>query len=78
MAALSHASNFANTLPLERKDSFVSFAQLCAESDVLTRFEGLEDRDLRDGLSDPPTLLYVFCYAGSMLNFLVLTSIGDF
>lgn len=78
MAALSHASNFANTLPPEIKASFESFAQLCAKSDILTRFEGLEDRDLRDGLSDPPTLLYVFGYAGSLLNFLILTSIGDF
>ncbi|KAJ5899074.1 hypothetical protein N7495_003818 [Penicillium taxi] len=36
---------------------FSSFTQLCAESGLLTRPDGLEDGDLCDGLSDPSTLL---------------------
>lgn len=36
-----------------------TFAQLCAENDLLKRPVGLEDQDLSDGLIDLPTLLYV-------------------
>ncbi|KAJ5134358.1 hypothetical protein N7448_000619 [Penicillium atrosanguineum] len=55
--ALNNSSNVLALLTPENKASFASFAQLCAESDNLVRLEGLENQDLRDGLSDPPTLL---------------------
>lgn len=57
---------------------FASFIQLCERNDIVIELEGIENRDLRDGLTDPPSLLYVIRYAGSALKFLILTSIDDF
>ncbi|KAJ6104680.1 hypothetical protein N7523_011000 [Penicillium sp. IBT 18751x] len=41
----------------ESKDSLKSFTRLCTDNGLLTQPEELENGDLHNGLSDPPTLL---------------------
>lgn len=64
-------------IPPEHEASFKAFTQSAQEKGLLDRPESLESRDLCDGLSDPPTLLYVM-YMKSSLFLLVLTPLGDF
>lgn len=45
----------------EQDAQIMSFAQLCAENDLLDRPVGLDEQDLNDGLSDLPTLSYALC-----------------
>ena len=44
--------------PTEHEASFKAFTAACTKQNLLSRPESLESRDLCDGLSDPPTLLY--------------------
>lgn len=60
-------------IPSEHEASFEAFTQSTQEKGLLDRPESLESRDLCDGLSDPPTLLYVM-YTKSSLFLLVLTN----
>lgn len=64
-------------IPPEHEASFKTFTQSTEEKGFLTRPESLESRDLCDGLSDPPTLLYVMCTKFGLF-LLVLTALGDF
>ncbi|KAJ6001571.1 hypothetical protein N7499_002526 [Penicillium canescens] len=44
-------------IPPEHEDSFASLTRLCDDHNLLNQKDGHETRDLRDGLSDPSTLL---------------------
>lgn len=76
--ALNNSSDAFPLLTPKNEAAFASFTRLCAESDNLIWLEGLEDRDIRDGLSDPPTLLYVTRYTASIWSFLILIPTDDF
>jgi hypothetical protein len=46
--------------PAEHGASLKAFIAACEKKNLLTQSESLESRDLCDGLSDPPALLYAF------------------